>query len=500
MARPRSGIAFEQRGVIYTGVRLADGKRRTWPVAQLLPPPAGIPLSLDWARVVSRKLQERYDASGALPDLQATPAPTQPPEPVETVASYVLRWVERQTYESAPNDRSAALLYASRSPALSVPLVEARPKHLLAFVEELAVRPSEQGGTLAPRTQRNAFDIVRRALDHAVLMELIPRNPCAAVRSELPSVEDKDPTERATWKHTRADVEALLSPHPRIPADHRVRMALAYCCGARIGEINALRWSDWDRTREPLTQLSITRAIKSVSRREGSTKTGAHKLAPVHRVLETELAWWWEEGWEQTYGRAPALADLLVPGARGPAATRGAPIESTAWNRAFKRAQGIVGVSRVLHFHATRHTFISRAQDDGADGAVLQWVTHAPPRTAFSGYSRASWVRLCAEVAKLRLFEPAPGSVTGSVTSAVSKSNLRGEFQRSERKHTGIEPVREQDPAGSRTLADAIGFDWQQYVTDSVTGYDEMLVEDFLSLARWQREGKLRRVCEGGSK
>jgi integrase len=494
MARPRSGIAFEQHGAIYCGVRLADGKRRTWPVAQLLPPPAGIPLSLDWARVVSRKLQERYDATGALPDLQATPAPTQAPAPVETVASYVLRWIERQTYESAPNDRSAALLYASRSPALSVPLTEARPRHLLGYIEELAARPSEQGGTIASRTQRNAFDIVRRALDHAVLMELIPRNPCVAVRSELPAIEDKDPTERATWKHSRADVEALLSPHPRIPADHRVRMALAYCCGARIGEINALRWSDWDRTREPLTQLAITRAIKSVSGREGSTKTGAHKLAPVHRVLETELAWWWEEGWEQTYGRAPTLADLLVPGARGPERTRLQPIESTAWNRAFKRAQGIVGVSRVLHFHATRHTFISRAQDDGADGAVLQWVTHAPPRTAFNGYSRASWDRLCAEVAKLRLFEPVPGSVTGSVTSAVSKSNLRGEFQRVERKHTGIEPLGHHDTAGLRRVEEVIGFDWIQYVTDSVTGYDEMLVEDFLSLARWQREGKLRRV------
>jgi hypothetical protein len=34
-----------------------------------------------------------------------------------------------------------------------------------------------------------------------------------------------------------------------------------------------------------------------------------------------------------------------------------------------------------------RHAFITRAQDDGADGALLRWVTHAPPRSAFDGYT-----------------------------------------------------------------------------------------------------------------
>jgi hypothetical protein len=34
---------------------------------------------------------------------------------------------------------------------------------------------------------------------------------------------------------------------------------------------------------------------------------------------------------------------------------------------------------------------------------VLRWITHAPPRTAHDGYTRADWGRLCAEIAKLKL-------------------------------------------------------------------------------------------------
>jgi hypothetical protein len=37
---------------------------------------------------------------------------------------------------------------------------------------------------------------------------------------------------------------------------------------------------------------------------------------------------------------------------------------------------------------------------------VLRWITHAPPRTAHDGYTRADWGRLCAEIMKLQLSLP----------------------------------------------------------------------------------------------
>jgi hypothetical protein len=62
----------------------------------------------------------------------------------------------------------------------------------------------------------------------------------------------------------------------------------------------------------------------------------------------------------------------------------------------------------VRHQHCMRHTFISLAQDDGGDGSVLRWITHAPPRSAFDWYTRWQWSRMCVELAKLQMNPPPP--------------------------------------------------------------------------------------------
>jgi hypothetical protein len=47
------------------------------------------------------------------------------------------------------------------------------------------------------------------------------------------------------------------------------------------------------------------RAIKSVSRRVGRTKTGAKKYAPVHPALDVILRDRLEHGWRGSIGRNP---------------------------------------------------------------------------------------------------------------------------------------------------------------------------------------------------
>jgi hypothetical protein len=41
---------------------------------------------------------------------------------------------------------------------------------------------------------------------------------------------------------------------------------------------------------------------------------------------------------------------------------------------------------------------------NGGDSGVLRWITHAPPRSPYDGYSREQWNRLSAEMAKYRFF------------------------------------------------------------------------------------------------
>ena len=44
---------------------------------------------------------------------------------------------------------------------------------------------------------------------------------------------------------------------------------------------------------------------------------------------------------------------------------------------------------------------ITQVQDDGADGSIIKWVTHAPPKSSHDGYARSLWTRLCEELGKL---------------------------------------------------------------------------------------------------
>ena len=303
-----------------------------------------------------------------------------------------------------------------------MPVADVRAKHVLAFIRYLEALPSERGGTLAPRTVRNIYDVARRALDAAVIEELLTANPCHVLHRKLPAIEDKVPGARQGWIYARDEVERLIAD-PAILPDRRVSYAVLFLTGCRFGELAALRWKDWDRTLAPLTRLTVSRAIKSVSRREAQTKTGAVKLVPVHPTLEAVLAQWHATGWKELMGRDPTPDDLLMPSRRGNAR------EVHNGNRYLREDSVRLGM-RPRHQHCTRHTLISLAQDDGADGSVLRWITHAPPRSAFDGYTRQQWGRLCAELGKLRiaLREIAETTAPAKMTAPWLAAQHRGGF------------------------------------------------------------------------
>jgi integrase len=312
-----------------------------------------------------------------------------------TVIEYARRWIKTQRYESAPNDAARIDLYLAQSPIADAPLSELRPRHILAYIEWLRDRPSARGGTLAPRTIRNAYDTLRRALDAAVIDELIVANPCGPIRRRLPAIEDKDPAARGDWLYTREEIVRLIED-ARIPEVRRVSYALQFLTGLRIGELAVLRWKDFDPAMKPLGRITITRAKKSVSMREAQTKTSAVKLVPVHPVLAAIISRWHEHGWAAYLGHAPSPGDLIVPNQFGLARN------TNRHNRDLGRDCAKLGIPH-RHQHAMRHTFITHVQDDGADGSVIRWITHAPPRTAFDSYTRGQWTRLCAEIGKLRI-------------------------------------------------------------------------------------------------
>ena len=484
MSRPRTGSAYERRGGIVIAVSLWRSGGR-W--VRLCPPRAdGVPVDLIHARAVASDLQRRYDAELWVPDAEtrepAEPPPTPPPAwpsvtpvyppvvpvpppvvpvppPVAaaretTVLDHARAWIKTEQYESASRDSASIERYLAPSEFGKMLVGEVRARHVLGFIRWLGELPSQRGGTLAPRTVRNVYDVVRRSLDAAVIEELLTANPCHALHKKLPAIEDKDPGARQGWIYTRDEVERLIADPALLP-DRRVSYAILFLTGMRFGEFAALRWKDWDRTLQPLTRLTIWRAIKSVTKREAQTKTGAVKLVPVHETLNTLLTAWRERGWRELIGRDPTDEDLVMPSRSG--SVRGVH----AGNRYLREDSQRLGI-RVRHQHCARHTLISLAQDDGADGSVLRWVTHAPPRSAFDGYTRQQWGRLCAELCKLRISlreikEPSapPAKTTRPWVEAQrrkgfassSASTRRGasasarDCSVTRRKHTGIEPA-----------------------------------------------------------
>lgn len=420
MARPRTGSAYEKRGVIVIAVSLwRTGARWVRPCP---PRSDGVLVDLIHARAVAADLQRRYDGGLWDPDAvvqpgtasrSATPAkasrPTSAPAAAPasraaessgtaagpTVLEHARAWIKTERYESAPKDAANIERYLAKSEFGAMPVTDVRAKHVLAFIRWLGELPSQRGGTLAPRSVRNIYDVVRRSLDAAVIEELLTANPCHALHKKLPPIEDKVPGARQGWIYTRDEVERLIADPALLP-DRRVSYAILFLTGMRFGEFAALRWKDWDRTLQPLTRLTIWRAIKSVSKREANTKTGAVKLVPVHPTLEAVLSAWRATGWKELMGREPMDEDFIVP-ERG-----GSARNVHNGNRYIREDAERLGI-RPRHQHCARHTLISLAQDDGADGSILRWITHAPPRSAFDGYTRQQWGRLCAELGKLNI-------------------------------------------------------------------------------------------------
>ncbi len=391
--KKRTGTVRFRNGTYYVGMRL---RSKRWWERKVERPTDGGPYDESYAQLILASFVREYVTGAWDPEARKAPPKGNP-----HTGDYVKTWAKDLEYETAPKERSQIDRYLRPSILGGVRVRDVTPHDAAEWIAWLKMLPSKRGGKLSPSAIRNAYDVVQRAFDRAVFDRLVASNPMREARKfgNLPSKTDKHEGDREGWTFTHEEIVRILTA-PAIPPDWRVRYALLFLTGMRFGESAALRWRDWDRTVTPLTRITIQRAIKSVSGKEARTKTGAKKLAPVHPSLEAVLVAWHGGGWEKAYGRAPSPDDLVVPSGRGK--LKGHPPNSSAANRRFQIHQTALGL-RPRSQHVARHAFISLAQDDGADGAVLRWVTHAPPRSAFDGYSRAQWQQLCTAVGLLRI-------------------------------------------------------------------------------------------------
>jgi hypothetical protein len=316
----------------------------------------------------------------------------------ETVAELIKEWIEERAkagVEGVTHDMKA--LDRHVLPLLGhLGVREVRRRHAAELVHVLMKTPSRKGGVLAPRTVRGVYFLVRQIFEYACDKEYIEVNPIAVRRGVLPKMEDKDPSWRVTAVFTTREVEMLISDE-RIPEYRRVRYAIEFLGSLRTGQASALRFSDYDPTREPLGKLTSRGTYDSMAKKEkGITKTKVVHEIPVHPVLAKILAQWKLRGWQEWMGRAPNADDLILP-------TRaGRPRDVRKALEQFNDDLKTLGLRKRRHYD-TRRTFISVALDGGARKDILEKITHPRPKDAFDLYRTEQWPVLCQAVQSIQV-------------------------------------------------------------------------------------------------
>ena len=227
-----------------------------------------------------------------------------------------------------------------------IPLTDLRPSDIQRFYSSMLIKPKADGAILKPRNAQYAGAILKKALNYAVQVErAIPTNPATQV--SLP----RNDSERTTpWSFSE------LNTFLETASTHRLffYFRLSAYTGARRGELNALRWTDFDGKTININK-SRTISGKGVIE-QNSTKGGNGGQRRVSLDPETVALF--------NEHRKRQFAERLAMGANwnetGYVFVRedGSPIDASTPTTLFNKLSALAGLRRtrlhdLRHLHAT---------------------------------------------------------------------------------------------------------------------------------------------------
>jgi integrase len=170
-----------------------------------------------------------------------------------TVAQYLEQWLEmhKANVELTTHDWYAMVCRKHIAPHLGqIQLQALTPFAIQQFYSDKlkSGRLDGKGEALSPNTVRHIHSVLRKALNVAVKLQLIPRNPCNAVEQPRPVKK-----EASYW--TPEEAAKFLEG---IKGDRLYTLFyIALATGLRRGELLGLQWKDVDLNKRSLTVRQV---------------------------------------------------------------------------------------------------------------------------------------------------------------------------------------------------------------------------------------------------
>ena len=292
-----------------------------------------------------------------------------------TVGSYLEQWLETHVrLQNAPRTYQDYRYHVERflKPRLGhLKLSQLRPLHL----QELYVDLRRQGHT---RTADYVHQVTRKALNDAVRLQVLARNPALAAR---PPRSRPQPVDIPSVEVVQAALAAIQGTELELP------IRLAVTTDVRPGELVALRWRDLDlqtgraQIRQSLQRIKgqgLTFAPTKTHRsaRTISLEAGVVQLLRRHRTSQTTH--------RTELGPLYDDHDLIF------AQADGRPIESSVMLNRFQRALQRAGLPS-LRIKDLRHVHASIMLSEGVHPRVVQeQLGHASITLTLDTYSHVT--------------------------------------------------------------------------------------------------------------
>jgi integrase len=248
-------------------------------------------------------------------------------------------------------------------------LNEVRPLHLQKMY-------AAKIKTLSPTTVHHIHEFFHLGFKAAVMMELIPRNPCDFVKAPSMRVKQFE-------TFSREQVMAMLQAATSF--DGGVVVALALTTGLREAEIMGLTWADLSgqsltvrKQMQRIRREDTHRAPKSrTSRRTLPLAPRIIDLLDLQRIQQDELKAFVGKAWKND-------RDLIFTQADG------RPLQAKWIQWRFKRMVKALGFNH-RRFHDLRHTFATLLLEDGINIRVVsEWLGHSSINITLSTYGHVT--------------------------------------------------------------------------------------------------------------